>query len=180
MGKRFEYVVRLSVVVVSVVASGLSGCKSEADHQREQAAFALEVAREQERLRAEEEKRRADAEKEAIQQAKLRILRDPSSVLVADNLGYFDKGIINSYRQLVKMSVLNKSKYALGSIEGEVDWLDDNGHKVGSVPFTLKGSIPAGDTKWFSKDAGTLSNGTLQTNATRTRIRFTRVQLIEE
>ena len=48
-----------------------------------------------------------------------------------------------------------------------------------SVPFTLKGSISAGDTKKFTKMDGTLTSGTIQGNAKRIDIRFLRVALVE-
>jgi hypothetical protein len=119
-----------------------------------------------------EESSRKEREKASIRQ-------DPSRYLESSDLEYFDKGILNDYRQLTRISILNKSNYALRNIAGEVDWVNGEGEKVGSVPFTVKGSIPAGDTKRFSKDAHTLQNGTLQTSAKRARIRFTQAEIVE-
>jgi len=169
---------RWGFVAGAVLTFG-AGCQSESERKREQVAFAEDVAREQERLREEAEERKAEEEKLRIRRERDAILKNPGIVLEPDGFEYFDKGIINDYRQLSKMSVMNKSKYALTDIAGEVDWLDSEGQKVGSVPFTLTGSIPAGDTKWFSKAAGTLANGTLQTSAKRIRIRFINAAFVD-
>jgi len=170
----------LQITLVAAVAGLLTtGCKGEEEQRRETAALAAQIAKEQERLRAEEELRKAEEEKRRLDTEKERVVATPSQFLESSELEYFDKGIINDYRQLTSARVLNKSRFALRDIQGEVDWIDDNGQKVGSVPFFLKGSIPAGDTKHFTKEGGTLINGTLETSANRAKIRFTSVKLVE-
>ncbi len=118
-----------------------------------------------------------EAEKQARERTQL--LTQPDQYLESSDFTYYDKGIINDYRQLVGVRVLNKSKYPVADLQGEVDWVDDDGQKVGSVPFTLRGSIAAGATVRFSEQDKTLSNGTLQASAKRARLRFTSLRIAE-
>jgi hypothetical protein len=117
--------------------------------------------------------------REAQVDEKVLITMFPNNYLEVKHREYYDKGIINDYRTLTSMTVLNRSRHAIHEMSGEVDWLDAQGRKFGSVPFTLKGSIPAGDTKTFTSDAGTLTNGTIQGDAKHAQIRFTRVSVVE-
>ena len=169
--------VRRAVLACAFVAISLaSGCQlleqdrrnADEDRQRQELATATraaEVARTQELMR--------------VQQEKQRLVTSPSLFLETSEPGYFDKGIINDYRQLIAVSVLNKSKYPVKNIRGDVDWVNDDGASVGSMPFSLKGSIPAGDTKRFTESAGTLANGTIQSSAKRARINITHIEIIE-
>lgn len=162
---------RHGIVALLILAFAGSACDHSAEDQRqkERAEF--------DRLSAE--RARAEEERQRIEQEKLRIRAQPSTYLEPSDLAYYDKGIINDYRQLVGVSVLNKSKYPLRNISGDVEWLDDSGARVGSMPFALKGSIVPGDTKRFTGGDGTLSNGTIQTTAKRARLRFTSVEIVE-
>lgn len=153
---------RPSVVVLSISLGLLSnGCKSDSEKQQEVQLAAAQMVQ------------------DARAEAKAQLLRAPGQFLEATNLGYYDKGIINDYRQLVKLDVLNRSTLAVQNISGTVDWLDKDGRSVGSLPLSLTGSIAAGDTKTFSKEAGTLRNGTMETSATRALVRFTQVTVVE-
>lgn len=137
------------------------------EQQRQQDAVAAAL-----KLREQQE-----AAKKALERSQL--LAQPDSFLETSNSAYFDKGIINDYRQLVGVSVLNKAKYPVTDLQGEVDWFDDNGAKFGSMPFTMRGSIAAGATVRFTAQDGTLSNGTIQGKATRAKIRFTSLRIAE-
>lgn len=112
------------------------------------------------------------------QKEKQDLLARPDSYLEEGDLVYYDKGIIHDYRQLASMTVLNKSKHAVRNMAGEIDWVAPDGSKIGTIPFS-KGSLAGGDTKKFSRADGTLSNGTLQGNATKARVRFTSIALVQ-
>lgn len=107
------------------------------------------------------------------------LLANPNAYLETSDLINYDKGIINDYRQLVGVTVLNRSHFPVRNMRGDVEWVDDSGARVASMPFTLKGSIAAGDTKKFSQSDGTLSNGTVQSGAKRLRVNFTHIDIVE-
>ncbi len=103
-----------------------------------------------------------------------------SHLLETSDLRHYDKGIINDYRQLVGVTVLNTSRYcSVRAAEGDVTWLDAQGRRLGSTPFKLDMSIPAGATQRFSTSAGTLTSGTLEGAGVDARITFTRVDVVE-
>jgi hypothetical protein len=99
---------------------------------------------------------------------------NPDPLLEESDVEYHDKGIINDYRQLAAVSVLNKAHVAVRNMEGTVEWLGDDDRMVGSTPFTLKGFLPAGGTKRFTTADGTLTAGTIQGAASKARLTFTR------
>jgi len=107
------------------------------------------------------------------------IIMSPNNYLEVKDWQGHDRGIINDYRTLKSMTVLNRSRHAIHEMSGEVDWINAQGGNDGSMPFTLKGSIPAGDTKTFDVNTGTLTNGTVESEAKRAQIRFTRVSVVE-
>ncbi len=123
--------------------------------------------------RIEEDRQREEAE------LRQRATSDPGSVLTADDFKFYDKGIINSYRQLTSVSIANRSKFSLRKLSGQVEWLGEDGSFVGASPFTLSGSIAPGDTKVFSTTAGTLETGTIQGSASKVRLKFAAAQVLE-
>ncbi len=125
---------------------------------------------------SEEDLQAALAAKEKKEKQDLRA--HPQRYLESSETMYRDDGIINSYRQLSSMRVMNKSAFAVRDVSGEVDWLTEQDQKVATMPFTLKGSLPAGDTKTFSLKDGTLSNGTVKTGATKAQVRFLSLGLV--
>ncbi len=117
------------------------------------------------RVRAEmeaEAKRKAEEEAAAKEALKRDIAENPGKYLEAGGYKYFDKGFINSYRQLVQVTVENTSQYRVKELTGQVEWLDGDGKLVGASPVTLEGTIDAGDSMTFSSDAHTLTSGTIE------------------
>ena len=103
----------------------------------------------------------------------------PNSLLETSGQRFFDRGIINSYRQIQTMTVLNRARYCVvRSAEGDFTWVDANGARLGSVPFTLSQSIPAGGTVNFSTQAGNMVTGTMAGAGVRVTTSFTRVDVI--
>ena len=120
-----------------------------------------------------------EAQANDVAQAKAALRADPTRFLKTSDLGFFDKGIINSYRQLSKLSVLNTSKFSVTAMRGEVDWTDAQGKLIGSTVISLAGALPAGDMKTFSTHDRTLQSGTLQGAGTNAAVRFTSVDIVE-
>jgi len=164
---------------LSLIIALLAGCTSEAE-KRAQAEQAAALARTQAELAVLKAKETAAEEARARREkAKQDLLANPSAWFEATDIEFFDKGIINTYRELVKVSLMNKSRFAVRDVRGTVQWLRDNGDEIASVDFSVPGSIAAGDTKTFSKDDGTLTSTTIQTGAQKYRIRVTKVALVE-
>lgn len=147
---------------------------AEAAHEQEQQA--AEAAHEQ-ALAMQRAAEEAEAKRKADQRAQ--VLQNPNGFFDVSEVVYFDKGIINDYRQLSAFTLLNKSPYPLHEMNGTIEWVKDNGESAGSTPFSLKGSIPAGDTKKFSKNDGTLESGTLQSDAANYRLKFEHVAIVQ-
>lgn len=131
------------------------------------------------KTRADEERTTAAAIQKLEDDEKARVRSNPDAVLEVTGYAAYDKGIINDYRQVTEMTVLNRSKFALHNMSGDVEWVGKDGRGVGAIPFSLKGSIPAGATVKFTKDAGTLTNGTLQTSAKAARITFRSAAIVD-
>lgn len=157
------------VLVGSVVALGAVGGIWIAMSTRARVASELQLnetaARAAQQMREETERRLA--------QEKIALRTSPSQFLTVSNEQVEDKGILNSYRELVAVSVLNRSTLPVQTIRGEADWFDAQGQKLGSTKFELTGSIPPGTTAPFSKANGTLNGTTLQGDAVSHIVRVT-------
>jgi len=119
----------------------------------------------------------AEAQGKVVQRNAL--AAEPNKYLQASDVGYVDQGIINDYRRLANVTVTNASHFAVESLAGDVAWVGANGERFGSVPFSLRGSIPAGATQTFRAGDGTLTSGTLQGKAATALISFRRVDIID-
>jgi len=108
-----------------------------------------------------------------------RMQSNPATLLETSGMQFYDEGIINDYRQLTAVTVLNRSRYcAMRSARGDVVWYDALGNKLGSSPITLSRSIPAGGTGTFSMADGTLTSGTIQGSGAKAQILFTQVDVV--
>ena len=139
------------------------------------AAPAVQDPAETARLTAAEVARQTQRQSERDKAA---LLATPSRFLAPSDLMVDDKGIINHYRQLIRITVLNKSQFSVTGVHGEVDWVDAKGGKFGSTTFELAGSIPAGATEQFSVSSGTLKSTTIQGSG-QPAIRFTSLNVVE-
>ncbi|AKU93108.1 hypothetical protein AKJ08_3495 [Vulgatibacter incomptus] len=120
----------------------------------------------------------AAAEAARKAQARNALLASPSQFIEASEAEFFDKGIINSYRELTRVSLINKAEFPVRNVHGTVEWLNDGGDTIATVAFSVPGSIAAGDTKTFSKAAGNLTTTTIQTGAKGYRIKVTKIELL--
>lgn len=114
---------------------------------------------------------------QAEAQERLNVISNPSMYLEASNFAFDDEA--SDYEQLRAMTVSNTSGYALHGLAGDVIWLDDDGQRLGSSPFTLNGALRAHGSRTFSAAEGTMTSGTLRGGALRVTITFTHVAVGE-
>jgi hypothetical protein len=189
----------LTVAIVAVLlCAACDKEKAKLEQQQHDQAIAAAAASSAAAAQAEKDKdtTAAAASQAAVQAAALQAQRDttdrakaaadlrsdvqanPGKYLQVTNSQAYDKGLINSYRQLTSLTLLNKSSFALTDLKGSVDWEDASGASTGTTPFTLVGSIPAGATLTFSTANGTMTSGTLQTKTNKTQIKFTHATIV--
>jgi hypothetical protein len=158
---------RAVFLVVGVMLSAL-GCKSETQQQADQQAI----------LRQAEEHLK---EEKALEEARLKrqILANPNAYLQVSGLNAFDKGILDSYRQLTTMTVMNKTTYPLTAFTGEVHWLSDQNEVREVTIFRLRGSLAPGDTKTFKTADGSLDTGTTESHAHKYEVSFKQVKFVD-
>lgn len=120
---------------------------------------------------------RGRAQPGADSQERLNLITNPSMYLDTDGFGFDDEA--SDYEQLMAMTVWNKSRLAVQGLEGDVIWLDDEGHRLGSSRFALAGSVPALGSRSFSIADGTMTSGTLRGGALRVTITFTHVDVTD-
>lgn len=158
--------VLVAVLIMLVGGVGYVFYQKRVEEGAREQALAMQRAAEQ-----AEVKRRVDQRAE--------VLQNPTGFLEVSEIAFFDKGIINDYRQLTGFTLLNKSPFPLKDLKGTVEWVSNDGESAGSTPFSLHGSISAGDTKKFSTSSGTMKSGTVQTGASKLRIKFEHVAIVE-
>lgn len=111
----------------------------------------------------------------ADSQERLNLITNPSMYLDTDGFVFDDEA--SDYEQLMGMTVWNKSRLAVQGLEGDVIWLDDEGHRLGSSRFALSGPVAALGSSAFSVAEGTMKSGTLRGGALRVTITFTHVDV---
>jgi hypothetical protein len=178
-------IMALIIIVAVAVAGGVYFINSAAEVVEEgvaQAAVQQQSQTEETARRvAEEERVRQEQERKAAEEAERRsIAASPGSVLEALKYNTYDEGITNDYTQLSAITILNRSKYGLRKISGMAEWLDDSGNLVGATPFEVGGSIPAGDTKTFSTQNGTLTSGTIKGEGKKLRLKYGPAEIVQQ
>jgi hypothetical protein len=180
-----HFVPALLLVLVTLVGTGGVFAYQEAiQAAAEEEARALQRAAEQAEASKKEQAR---AMQQAAEQAEVKrkeqeragVLENPGQFLKISDVQIHDEGILTAYRQLSGFTLTNRSPLPLHEIKGTVEWINESGESTGSTPFSIRGALPAGDMKTFSTRDGTLKSGTLQSAATRTRIAFEHVAIVE-
>ena len=138
----------------------ITGCESEAEKARK-------LAEEQ-----------ARAERVLFEQRRAEVLAAPGRFLQTSDFAYYDKGIINSYRQLTGVTVSNRAAVPIRLSKGRIVWLSDSEEEIGTSPLTFSGTLAPGAEMKFSTAAGNLTSGTIQGRATKVKIEFTEVDVI--
>lgn len=110
-------------------------------------------------------------------QERLNLISNPSLYLDADQFMFDNEA--SDYEQLLAMTVWNKSRLPVHGLEGDVFWLDDEGHRLGSSRFALTGSVPPLGSRNFALADGSMTSGTLRGGALRVTIAFTHVDVGE-
>jgi hypothetical protein len=161
--------------------------------KQQETEAAATAARAEQSARAAEEARKAVArreserlEGEATQNGNLRklVVDNPTLFLIPSDFKYKLGGALtvsNSYR-LTSFSLLNKSGFPLNGLKGTVEFVDErNGESIATVPFSLKGSISAGDTKRFGENDGTLNSKMIESGAPVKikELKFTHAEIVE-
>jgi hypothetical protein len=171
-------VIRTSALLAAILGATCQ-CESKQDKDA-QVQQAVTQALKQERVsQAQAREQEKASQAQALERERQELRDTPDSFLVTSNPEYYNKGIINDYRQLIKVSVLNRSKFPVGGLSGDVEWYDDDGGKFGSTTFALRGSIPSGDTKTFSTEDGSMTSTTIQGDAKKAKVKFAHVEIID-
>lgn len=107
------------------------------------------------------------------------LLQNPSAFLQPSSMGTTDKGGSGHSNQLVRIAVLNRSRYAVSDVQGRTDWFGSDGASLGSTTFNLTGTIPASTTKVFTTADHSLTGTTIEGTSGTMRVTFTHVEVIE-
>lgn len=159
------------LVLAAIVAATVAGCESEAVRAQRAAA----VAQVQAKKAAEDQAR---AEQELFERRRAEVMAAPSNFLEISDIESFDKGFINSYRELTGVSITNRSRVPIRLAKGRAVWIDAKGEEVGAAPLTFRGDLAPGAQVRFTKGAGNLTSGTIQGSASRVRVEFTDLQVL--
>jgi hypothetical protein len=125
---------------------------------------------------AAELERRADDRREY---AKAAVLEHPGQYLEFSGVSWYDKGIVNHYRELSSVDVTNHAPFPVRVLKADITWRDESTKtSYGTVPLALTGTVQPGETKHFASEAGTLDTTTLECEADDLRIDVRQVQLI--
>jgi hypothetical protein len=79
--------------------------------------------------------------------------------------------------ELRSVVVYNSSHFTVGDLSGDLVWLDEQEQRVGSVPFSLRGSVPPGGAKRFATGDGSMTSGKLKIPAVAAQVVFTHVKV---
>jgi len=151
-------------------AEKLAEEKKQQDEQIEAKAkqLAVEMAKE---MHAEQKKEEAKDKVERKREALAILQRNPAPFFEASGMEFFNKGIVNRYQQLTKVTLTNKSAFFVRDIRGQVDFLDNRNETVATIPVHLEGPLPPRGTRTYS---GTeITGNTVQTDATKARFLVT-------
>ena len=152
-GRAGQYAVRIVAAVLSALATVplaiVPGCKGQPQRAVDQGAS----------------------------QERLNVISNPSMYL--DTGGFDFDNDASDYEQLLAVTVWNKSPFAVHGLEGDVNWFDDEGRRLGSSRFALTGSVPGHGSRTFSTADGSMTSGTLSGGALTVAIAFTHVNVDE-
>jgi hypothetical protein len=151
--------------LVSIALLAMASCTSEAEKraQAEQAtalaktqaelgAMKAQMAAAEEARKAEEEARKAKAAAEEAERARVTAgetssAQEPECVHRGRGCPVLQQGIINTYRELTTVSLMNKSKFAVRDVRGTIHWFNEGGGEAAgvefSVPVSIGRSVPA-------------------------------------
>jgi len=121
--------------------------------------------------------KKSDPQKEESAEERLNLLSNPSLYLEASELQYNDDAEESDSWQLIAVTVLNKSHFMVRDLQGDVTWIDDQGHHFAKTPIAITGTIAPGNTNTFSLQAGNLTTPVQKGAAASASISFTRVNL---
>jgi hypothetical protein len=138
-------------IVLTLVALALAACKSSS-----QSAGSAEQAEE-----------------------RMNLLTNPAVYVSAIDAQYEegDEDAAAALRHLKYVAVFNNSRFTVRDLGGDVVWLDEQGKRLGSAPFSLTGAIEPGNWQGFSTDEGTLKIAGKQSPGAVVHLVFTKVKV---
>lgn len=105
------------------------------------------------------------------------VAMNPNGCLSASGVKWKDPGIVRHYRELTELNIQNTSIYKIGSISGEIQWVNADGSAGPTVPFSTSGTVPANAATLFSGSA--LRSARAESNAPSYRVTFTSAGIVE-
>jgi hypothetical protein len=118
-------------------------------------------------------------EEAAHAEERMNLLTNPNLYLPTSDREYEGEYGDDTDHQVTSMVVNNTSHFAVGELAGDVVWFDDQDRRLGSTPFSLVGSIPAGQAKRFSVSDATLQSGKLHGVAGAVQVVFAHLKLVD-
>jgi hypothetical protein len=80
---------------------------------------------------------------------RLNLISNPSLYLQTYDREYSGEDGGVGDRQLTAVTVMNRSHFAVRDLQGDVVWLDGAEQRIGSTPFSLRGTIGPGTVRRF-------------------------------
>lgn len=139
-----------------------------AETQREEAAEVAEMAIQSERQRVAQEET----------EEKARINASPGPYVEASDHKVESQGFLGGKRKLVKVSLHNSSRWTIGDISGEVEYLDSEQNTMAKSAFSVNGSLAAGQTLTFSESSGSLKSVRVEGEWSYSRVRVLQARVL--
>lgn len=97
----------------------------------------------------------------AVNDTPMALLAMPEMYLTMTDVRPDPKGLPSHSLRLASLTLSNNSHFGVANLQGTVTWLDAKGESLGSAPFSLSGTVLAGEKKLFSTAVGTLASTTV-------------------
>jgi len=120
-----------------------------------------------------------DPQETARAEERMNLLTNPNLYLPTSDREYEGEDGGEVDHRLTSMIVRNTSHFAVGDLAGDVVWYGEQDQRLGSTPFSLVGSIPAGEARRFSTADATMQSGKLHGVAGAVQVVFAQVKLVE-
>jgi hypothetical protein len=120
-----------------------------------------------------------DPQEAARSEEKMNLLTNPGLYLPTGDREYIGEDAGDTDHQLTSMVVQNTSHFPVRELTGEVVWFDDQDKRLGTTPFTLRGSIEPGQSQRFATSDGTMQSGKLHGLVGAVQVVFTHVRVVD-
>jgi hypothetical protein len=122
-----------------------------------------------------------DERESARAEERMNLLTNPSLYLSTSEreTTVDDEDVAAGEAQLLSIAVYNSSHFTVTDLGGDVLWVDEQERRVGSTPFSFRGSIAPNGAKRFSTGDGSMSSGKLKKAAAAAQLVFTHVRVVD-